>query len=100
MVLGKPGIAHRDIKSKNILVKNGGICVIADFGLAVRHISVKGELDIMPNPRQGTIRYMAPEVLNKTINKNEFEAYKRADMYAFGLVLWEIASRCAGRGEI
>jgi serine/threonine protein kinase len=33
----KPVIAHRDIKSKNILVKHDGVtCVIADLGLAVR----------------------------------------------------------------
>ncbi|CAG2061770.1 unnamed protein product, partial [Timema podura] len=36
---GKPAIAHRDIKSKNILVKRNGQCAIADFGLAVRYIS-------------------------------------------------------------
>ena len=35
---GKPAIAHRDIKSKNILVKLNGQCVIADFGLAVRYM--------------------------------------------------------------
>ena len=31
----KPTIAHRDIKSKNILVKANGTCCIADFGLAI-----------------------------------------------------------------
>jgi len=31
-VLGKPGIAHRDLKSKNILVKNDLTCCIADLG--------------------------------------------------------------------
>ena len=29
---GKPAIAHRDIKSKNILVKENGTCCIADLG--------------------------------------------------------------------
>lgn len=34
---GKPAIAHRDIKSKNILVKKDWTCAIADFGLAVKY---------------------------------------------------------------
>lgn len=33
---GKPAIAHRDLKSKNILVKKNGSCCIADLGLAVK----------------------------------------------------------------
>lgn len=36
------------------------------------------------------VRYLAPEVLNRTIEENNFEAYKANDMYAFGLVLWEL----------
>ena len=32
---GKPGIAHRDLKTKNILVRSDGECVIGDFDLAV-----------------------------------------------------------------
>lgn len=35
---GKPAISHRDVKSKNILVKRNGECAIADFGLAVRYV--------------------------------------------------------------
>lgn len=63
---GKPSIAHRDIKSKNILVKNTGTCVIADFGLAVTHQQATDLLDIGHNPRVGTKRYMSPEVLDET----------------------------------
>lgn len=54
--VGKPGIAHRDLKSKNILVKKNGTCAIADLGLAVRHESVTDTIDIAPNQRVGTKR--------------------------------------------
>lgn len=40
-------------------------------------------------------RYMAPEVLDDSINMKHFESFKRADIYAMGLVFWEIASRCS-----
>ena len=32
----KPGIAHRDLKSRNVLIKDDGTCCISDFGLAVK----------------------------------------------------------------
>jgi len=62
----KPAIAHRDIKTKNILVKVNGTCCIADFGLAVTHTQTTDTLDIGSNPRVGTKRYMPPEVLDET----------------------------------
>uniref|UniRef100_A0A8C2H142 receptor protein serine/threonine kinase n=1 Tax=Cyprinus carpio TaxID=7962 RepID=A0A8C2H142_CYPCA len=37
---GKPAIAHRDLKSKNILVKKNSTCCIADLGLAVKFIRI------------------------------------------------------------
>ncbi|XP_046990515.1 bone morphogenetic protein receptor type-1B [Schistocerca americana] len=91
---GKPAISHRDIKSKNILVKKNGECAIADFGLAVRYISESNEIDIAPNTRVGTRRYMAPEVLDETLDTTAFEAFKMADMYSLGLVFWEMCRRC------
>nr|XP_027778993.1 TGF-beta receptor type-1-like isoform X2 [Marmota flaviventris] len=92
---GKPAIAHRDLKSKNILVKKNGTCCIADLGLAVRHDSATDTIDIAPNHRVGTKRYMAPEVLDDSINMKHFESFKRADIYAMGLVFWEISRRCS-----
>lgn len=92
---GKPAIAHRDIKSKNILVKRNGQCAIADFGLAVRYVAERNEVDIAPNTRVGTRRYMAPEVLDEKLDVTNFEAFKMADMYSLGLVLWEMCRRCA-----
>ena len=43
--------------------------------------------------RVGTRRYMAPELLDGTLDTTDFSAFKAADIYAFSLVLWEIMSR-------
>ncbi|TDG44392.1 hypothetical protein AWZ03_009195 [Drosophila navojoa] len=95
---GKPAMAHRDLKSKNILVTANGTCVIADFGLAVTHSHVTGQLDLGNNPKVGTKRYMAPEVLDESIDMECFEALRRTDIYAFGLVLWEVCRRTISGG--
>ncbi|KAL3309773.1 Activin receptor type-1, partial [Cichlidogyrus casuarinus] len=77
----KPSIAHRDIKTKNILVKlNGEVC-IADLGLAiVKHSPVSALSDSFSNQqaveaslfkckvRVGTKRYMSPELLINSVN--------------------------------
>ncbi|XP_021943731.2 TGF-beta receptor type-1 isoform X3 [Folsomia candida] len=91
---GKPAIAHRDLKSKNILVKTNGTCCIGDLGLAVRYDTASNEVDIPLNNRVGTKRYMAPEALEEAMNLSHFDSFKRADVYAMGLVFWELARRC------
>ncbi|CAF1169660.1 unnamed protein product [Adineta steineri] len=98
---GKVSLAHRDLKTKNILVKQDLSCCIADLGLAVkekREVKIDKEnptvIDIIANHRAGTIRYMAPEILNKTLNDQSFESYKATDLYALGLVFWEMLRRC------
>ncbi|KAL1137941.1 hypothetical protein AAG570_009636 [Ranatra chinensis] len=53
---GKPAIAHRDLKSKNILVKANGTCAIGDLGLAVRHDVATDTVDIPLNNRVGAKR--------------------------------------------
>ena len=91
----KGAIAHRDIKTKNILVKNDLRCCIADFGLAV----LKGndeKLNLPKNPKQGTKRYMAPEILDESINATYFESFQHTDIYALGLVFWEMCRRMSG----
>ncbi|OBS72711.1 hypothetical protein A6R68_12715, partial [Neotoma lepida] len=43
----------------------------------------------------GTIRYMAPEVLEGAVNLRDCEsALKQVDMYALGLIYWEVFMRC------
>lgn len=73
-------IIHRDLKSLNILLDNCLRAKIADFGWT----RLKG--DRMTN-RIGTFQWMAPEVI-KTKSYTE-----KADIYSYGIILWEIASR-------
>ncbi|XP_027874014.1 serine/threonine-protein kinase receptor R3 [Xiphophorus couchianus] len=96
----KPAIAHRDLKSRNILVKRNGQCCIADLGLAVMHSQSHDYLDVGNNPRVGTKRYMAPEVLDETIRVDVFESYKQTDIWALGLVFWEITRRTVVNGIV
>nr|XP_054592173.1 activin receptor type-2B isoform X1 [Nothobranchius furzeri] len=87
----KPAIAHRDFKSKNIILRSDLTAVIADFGLAIGFEA--GEPPGETHGQVGTRRYMAPEVLEGAINFQR-DAFLRIDMYALGLVLWEVLTRC------
>lgn len=68
-------------------------------GLAVMHFQDTNELDVGNNPKVGTKRYMAPEVLDDSIQMDCFESFKRVDIWALGLVLWEIARRTVSNGQ-
>ncbi|KAH8340766.1 hypothetical protein KR059_006628, partial [Drosophila kikkawai] len=93
----KPSIAHRDFKSKNVLLKGDLTACIADFGLAM--IFQPGKSCGDTHGQVGTRRYMAPEVLEGAINFNR-DAFLRIDVYACGLVLWEMVSRCDIAGPV
>jgi hypothetical protein len=73
------GVLHRDLKPANVMLDERGSVRITDFGLAVASESVAGL-----RAREGTPAYMAPEQL-------EGQAVtKRSDLYALGLVLYEL----------
>jgi len=90
---GKPRIAHRDIKSKNILVKSNGECCVADLGLAVSYNDQDDSVNIAENHRVGTKRYMSPELLEGVMNMKQFDNFVKSDVYSLALVLWEIFNR-------
>ncbi len=85
------GIVHRDLKPANILVTNSGVKLL-DFGLAKRDTALKpaegDEIVTEPRTRKGTIagtmQYMAPEQLQGK------EADFRSDIFAFGMVFYEM----------
>uniref|UniRef100_A0A1A8LYB5 TGF-beta receptor type-2 n=4 Tax=Nothobranchius TaxID=28779 RepID=A0A1A8LYB5_9TELE len=96
----KVPVAHRDLKSSNILVKNRNECALCDFGLALRlDLSLTVD-DYAHSGQVGTARYMAPEVLESRVNLEDLEAFKQMDVYSMALVLWEMASRCDAIGEV
>ena len=73
------GVVHRDLKPANVMLDETGRVRITDFGLAAVAGDVKGA-----EVRSGTPAYMAPEALQGK------EATERSDIYALGLVLYEI----------
>uniref|UniRef100_A0A1I8B446 Serine/threonine-protein kinase receptor n=1 Tax=Meloidogyne hapla TaxID=6305 RepID=A0A1I8B446_MELHA len=88
----KPTIVHRDLKSKNILVRDDLSTCITDFGLALKCESSK---TISPGQnllQVGTRRYMSPEVLEGATEFTSF-AFQQIDVYAAALVIWEVLSR-------
>eukprot|EP00002_Diphylleia_rotans_P035707 TRINITY_DN781_c0_g1_i10.p1 TRINITY_DN781_c0_g1~~TRINITY_DN781_c0_g1_i10.p1 ORF type:complete len:2527 (-),score=625.44 TRINITY_DN781_c0_g1_i10:128-7708(-) len=76
-----PLLLHRDLKSANILINSNFDAKICDFGFA----RIKSTTRTMT--KCGTLAYQAPEILNgKRYNE-------KADVYSFGIVVWEIESR-------
>jgi Tol biopolymer transport system component len=81
------GVVHRDLKPSNILLTKSGVKVL-DFGLAKRQSSAPAGESRPTLTEEGAIlgtpRYMAPEQIEGK------PADERTDVFAFGLVLYEM----------
>lgn len=90
------GVTHRDLKPSNIMLVTGsGAAILLDFGLA----KLTGQEPASDTPAEtttadlsgdgallGTVRYMAPEVLDRR------PADARSDLYSLGAVVYEMVT--------
>jgi len=93
------GIFHRDLKPQNVMLTDGGLVKILDFGLARRLRPEDASFDPSKpamdrgasmaatyTARGGTIRYMAPEQFVTG------QSSVQSDVWALGVILYELAS--------
>jgi tetratricopeptide (TPR) repeat protein/serine/threonine protein kinase len=87
--LHEQGIVHRDVKPANLMITaSDHRLVLMDLGLAsVRDASLSLTRD--RDALLGTLRYMAPEQLQKSV----LQVDRRADVYALGATLYELATQ-------
>ena len=77
-------IAHRDVKTDNILIDARGRAVIIDFGFACRYTGVS-TIDTIE--KCGTYPFMGPEIFSDLGSKVEVN---KVDVYAYAMTLWQM----------
>jgi len=79
----RQGFVHRDVSPQNILVGLDGVAKLGDFGLVKRTDVSTTHTTVL----RGKVAYMAPEQVEGQ------RATQRSDIFALGVVAWEVFAR-------
>ena len=72
--------SHRDLAARNLLVSEGRVLKISDFGLSRHGVYVNTRKRMLP------LRWLALESMTDNLYSSQ------SDVWAFGVVLWEICT--------
>jgi len=81
--LEKNNFVHRDLAARNVLVGEGNVCKVGDFGLAR---VVEGGVFAPENITKFPVRWTAPEAMTKNVYS------VKSDVWSFGVVLVELVT--------
>lgn len=82
------GILHRDLKSDNLLIDLDGVCKISDFGISKKSRNIYANDAEMS--MQGTIFWMAPEVIHNVVANAKQGYSAKVDIWSLGCVVLEM----------
>ena len=81
-----PPVSHGDIKPHNILIGQGDLIKLTDFGSS----ALPEEIYVRTRENGGTVLYAAPEFADCISRKGKFEELLRGDIYSLGVLLYQL----------
>lgn len=84
------GKVHRDLKPENVLLKEGDVAALTDFGISGDRNRRMTERNIFGRPQQmfGTYAYMPPEQSNRA--RGDCTVLPTTDIFSFGVVIYQL----------
>ncbi len=84
------GKVHRDLKLENVLLKDGDVAALTDFGISGDRNRRMTERNIFGRPQQmfGTYAYMPPEQSNRA--RGDCTVLPTTDIFSFGVLIYQL----------